>query len=475
MLIIIRGLPGTGKSTLSRKLAERLDAVHISSDNLRLKLVEKRTYSEREKMMVYEKMIENAVEFLRRNKNVILDATFYKRELLEKARKAAEELKKSCILVECILSEEKVKERIAQRDKNKDESEADFQVYKKVKSDFEEITEGHLFIDTSEQLESQVSKVLDYSKNFGGDGEAVDTHISRIYFVNGLVYKIKKPVRFTFLDFSTLEKRRFYCEEEVRLNKRLCPDIYLGVVKAKRHFGGYLFGEEGEEYAVKMKKMPVERQMDNLLARGEVTARDVEKIAEIIADFHQKIAVVRDKRYGNPELINAQVNDILNHIDAIDKATGLGDVVKAALNRCGDFYKKNKSLFAKRQESGFIKECHGDLHSANIVLAEKICIFDCIEFNPDFRNIDVASEIAFMAMDLDAYEREDLSAVFINRYLGITKDKGASILLNYYKCYRANVRAKVAAIEYAQNPNVDSAKKITKYVNLMERYSKLLF
>lgn len=472
MLIIIRGLPGTGKSTLSRKLAERLGAVHISSDSIRLKLIEKRTYSEREKMMVYDKMIETAVGFLQ-NKSVILDATFYKRELLEKARKAAEEVKKSCILIECVLSEEKVKERIAQRDK--DESEANFEVYKKVKSVFEEIAEDHLIINTEEELEAQIAKVLDYLNNFGGDGESIDTHISNIYFVNNFVYKIKKPVKFTFLDFSTLEKRKFYCEEEVRLNRRLCPDIYLGVVKAKRHFGGYIFGRKGEEYAVKMKKMPIERQMDSLLARGEVSAKDIEKIAEIIADFHQKIAVVRDRRYGDPELINSQVNDILNHIDAINNAVGLGDVVKISLNRCSDFYKKNMSLFAKRQEGGFIRECHGDLHSANVVLAEKIYIFDCIEFNPDFRNIDVASEIAFMAMDLDAYGREDLSAVFINRYLSITKDNGASLLLNYYKCYRANVRAKVAAIEYEQNPNVASAKKITKYVELMERYAKLLF
>jgi hypothetical protein len=173
-------------------------------------------------------------------------------------------------------------------------------------------------------------------------------------------------------------------------------------------------------------------------------------------------------------VIKKQVDDFGNHRETIEKACGLDQMVDFGLKKCDGFFKKNTQLFEKRQQQGFIRECHGDLHSANIILADRIYIFDCIEFNPHFRNIDVASEVAFMAMDLDAFGKEELSAAFVNKYVELSCDRELLQLLDYYKCYRANVRAKVAAIEYSQKPSDDAKKRIEKYCKLMQRYAEKL-
>ncbi|MFH1222459.1 MAG: AAA family ATPase [Candidatus Micrarchaeota archaeon] len=471
MLLIICGLPGTGKSTLARAVAAKLGAVHISSDSIRLKLLAQRTYSEQEKKMIYDKMFEEATEQLQRG-NVVLDATFYTEQLRQQAKDAAAKACSNWLIIECMTHEQLLKERVFARKQQASESEADFEIYKKVKGQFEEIKEMHLDVDTSLQLEKQVELVRAYLES---QPEYIETHISKIYILGDYVYKIKKPVKFSFLDFSTLELRKFYCQEEVRLNKRLCPDIYLDVVAAEKQGERYIFEtKKADEYAVKMKKMPAAKQMDLLLQKGTVTAEQVRKIAEIVAEFHKRIVVVKELEFGAPELIKKQVDDFANHRETIEKAVGLGHLVDFGLKKCDDFYGKNTALFERRQQQGFIRECHGDLHSANIILAEKIYIFDCIEFNPHFRNIDVASEIAFMAMDLDAFGRSDLADAFVQQYVALSGDKELLKLLDYYKCYRANVRAKVAAIEYAQHPNDNAKKRMEKYCKLMEQYAKRL-
>lgn len=471
MLFVLCGLPGTGKSTLAKILAEKLNGVWINSDSVRLKLFEKRTYSEKEKNFVYEKMFEEAERLLKEKREVVLDATFYRSSLREKARALAERTATTAILVECTLPEDEVRKRIMERKDS--ESEANFEIYKKVKKEFEEISERHLVLDCSLALKAQLSAVLEYSKKFIPN--YIDTHISKIYISGDYVYKVKKPVKFSFLDFSTLELRKFYCEEEVRLNRRLCPDVYLGVVKAERHFGGYIFESDvGEEYAVKMKRLPSDKQMDLLLRSNQVSAKSIEEIARIVAQFHEKIEVIREEHYGSPALIQQQINDLSAHRKTIEDAIGAGDAVDLALERCAAFNKKNIEFFKNRQKEGFIRDCHGDLHSANIIIADKIYIFDCIEFNKDFRFIDVASEIAFMAMDLEAFGRKDFSKIFVETYVALTGDKALQHILDYYKCYRANVRLKVAAIEYAQNKNEDAKERMKKYAGLMRDYALAL-
>ena len=328
-------------------------------------------------------------------------------------------------------------------------------------------------------MDKKIVEQLKKSSSFPYSAKKVDfveTHISWIYLAGNYVYKVKRPVKFTFLDFSTVAKRRFYCKEEVRLNKRLCRDMYTGVVPIVKRGGKYYFEGDGEitDYAVKMKRKPEERKMDNLLGKGKVTVADIEKIALRIARFHDTARIIEYRRYGAPELIKEQTDDIGNHRKTIEKACKMGDKVDFALKKCNRFYEKNYAVFERRQGAGMIRDCHGDLHSANVFLADKTYIFDCIEFNEDFRYIDVANEIAFMAMDLDAFGREDLSRAFVKRYANLMRYREIFLLLDYYKCYRANVRAKIAAIEYAQKPNADSKKRIAKYCELMERYAKRL-
>lgn len=304
----------------------------------------------------------------------------------------------------------------------------------------------------------------------------IDTHISQIFLAGEYVYKVKKEVKFSFLDFSTLAKRKEHCGNELELNRRLCRDMYVDVVPVVKKGQNYGFEGEGDivDYAVKMKRMPAERRMDLLLGQNEVSVADIDNIAVKVARFHNSVKTIDDRIYGSPELIKEQTDDLENHKKTIEKACKMGDKVDFALRKCGRFYARNYSFFKKRQEKGMIRDCHGDLHSANVFLTDKIFIFDCIEFNEEFRYIDVASEIAFMAMDLDAFGKEDLSRKFVRRYSVFTGDREGLLLLDYYKCYRANVRAKIAAIEYEQNANKDSKERIAKYCNLMESYAKKL-
>ncbi len=302
-----------------------------------------------------------------------------------------------------------------------------------------------------------------------------ETHISWLFLDGESVYKIKKPANFSFLDFSTLEKRKFYCEEEVRLNKRLCKDLYLGVVEINEHDGRLSFGGSGSvlDYAVKMRQLPDEKRMDLLLKKGEVGRSHIEEIAGIVADFHKRIDVISDKKYASAGVVKRQIGDLADFADTIEKACGMGEPARSVVAACDSFIEKNRGVFEKRQESGKIRDCHGDLHSANIFLADRIYIFDCIEFNRDFRFIDLSSEIAFMSMDLDAFGRKDFSELFVKTYV---EKSGEDIeeLLMLYKCYRANVRAKVAAIDYSQHPSEESAERIKHYLLLAEEYSKQL-
>lgn len=307
--------------------------------------------------------------------------------------------------------------------------------------------------------------------------ELIETHISWILLGSDEVYKIKKPLKFSFLDFSTLEKRKNLCEEEVRLNKRLSPEVYIEVVPIVSTNDGMAIEQSGDivEYAVKMKRLPQEKRMDILLINNNLEKEKIVEIATIIADFHSKVETINDPGYGSSMTVKNQIDDLGNFREVIEKSCEFGKKVDLILERSGKFINENADIFDKRQKHGRIKDCHGDLHSANIfVLEDRTVIFDCIEFSKDFRYIDVASEIAFMAMDLDAFGRYELSEIFVDEYISKTKDTELRTLLNLYKCYRANVRAKIAAIEYSQHPNNEAKKRIEKYVDLAERYAKVL-
>jgi uncharacterized protein len=277
----------------------------------------------------------------------------------------------------------------------------------------------------------------------------IETHVSLIFITDSFVYKIKKPVDFGFLNFTTLDRRRFYCEEEVRLNRRLCPEIYLGVVELRATPGGAAFGGSGAliDYAVKMKRLPEERMLSSLLERGELQPEDLARIARAVARFHGlaergpqisaqgSCAAIRATWEENFRQVAPFIPQTLAQADL----TLLRDWVERFLARHAD-------LFEERVAGGFIRECDGDLHLGNICLTDQVCIFDCIEFNERFRFIDTAADIAFLLMDLEYAGRADLCPAFLDAYREAAADPGLTGLLGFYQVQRAFVRGKVLSL-----------------------------
>jgi len=288
--------------------------------------------------------------------------------------------------------------------------------------------------------------------------ELVQTQISYILLAGEYVYKIKKPVDMGFLDYSTLEKRLNLCRKEVELNRRLCPDTYLGVVPIDKDF---TLGGKGEaiEYAVKMRRLPQDKMMDVLLKQNKVTPAMVEKLAEILVEFHQKAATSEEiARTGG---IDAVIKNTSENFEQTEKYFDIiiePETYRRLKDYTEGFIETNRALFLKRMAEGRVRDCHGDLHTAHVCFTNGICIYDCIEFIDRLRYIDVAADIAFLAMDLDHYNRKDLSDVFINAYVKQSGDEELLKLLNFYKCYRAYVRGKIGCLHY-DDPYVPAAEK----------------
>ena len=285
--------------------------------------------------------------------------------------------------------------------------------------------------------------------------EAAETHISYLFFAGGHVYKVKKPVDFGFLDFTSLEKRRDCCHSEVALNRRISPDLYLGVAEIREEGGRHALDGPGRtvEYAVKMVRLPRERAMDLLLRQGLVGPDDVEGIAAKVARFHRDAEHgPHVTRHGDLRSVRLNVEENFAQTRAHVGLTLPADLYDdlAAYSRA--FLDARSRLFAARAGEGRIRDCHGDLHTAQIFLeapetrgdGDGVGIIDCIEFNRRFRYSDVAEDIAFLAMDLDHYGRPDLSRAFVDAYVRESGDPGVLGLLDFFKVYRAYVRGKVA-------------------------------
>jgi aminoglycoside phosphotransferase family enzyme len=281
----------------------------------------------------------------------------------------------------------------------------------------------------------------------------VETHISYVLFDQGVAYKIKKAVRFPFLDFRTLASREFYCREELRLNQRLAPSIYLDVVPItgtpdapaigrRCEAGPSLTSDDAIEYAVRMREFDQHGLLSHVIARDELTTERVGALADAVADFHQHTAVAaRDTPYGEPRAILRDARDNFAGIEG-------GDALREWTDREGA---RLEHAFVVRKTGGFVRECHGDLHLGNITLVDgRVTLFDCIEFSPAMRWIDVMSDVAFLVMDLRDHNRPDLAAQFLNGYLERTGDYGGLEVLRFYIVYRAMVRAKIACLRKAQ-------------------------
>jgi len=280
--------------------------------------------------------------------------------------------------------------------------------------------------------------------------ELVQTQMSFVFLTDNYVYKVKKPVNLGYLDYTTVDKRQFYCQREVELNRRLCPEVYLGVVPITRDKSDIFIEGQGEaiEYAVKMRRLPQEAMMDELLANNQLSPEMISSVAQRLVEFHQMAETNANiSAFGGLDTITKNTAENFTQTEKYIGNTISREKYQHIKAYTDSFTSKNASLFHKRIAQGRIRDCHGDLHAAHICFANGICIYDCIEFNDRFRYCDVASEVAFLAMDLDHYGRADLSHSFINAYLDRSQDKELLQLLNFYKCYRAYVRGKVESFK----------------------------
>ena len=330
----------------------------------------------------------------------------------------------------------------------------------------------------------QVVEALMKPEAYDGETEKIElkqTHISFVFLTGKFVYKIKKAVNFGFLDFSTLEKRRFFCEKELTLNRRLCGDMYLEVVPITKSDTIKVGGEgEAVEYAVKMKRIPEEKIMTRLLEQGKVDKKLVDKMAKIIAEFHLKAGTgTKIGGFGSLPIIETNWRENFEQSKEFVGETITSESYRLVHEKVDDFMKRNAAFFAKRVAENRVRECHGDIHSGNIFVADRIYIFDAIEFNERFRFCDVASDVAFLAMDLDFKDRSDLSSFFVERYVEYSGDRELEKLLGFYKCYRAYVRGKVVSFRL-NDPNVNTKEKAAAkqeaqaYFELATDYAKEL-
>jgi uncharacterized protein len=292
------------------------------------------------------------------------------------------------------------------------------------------------------------------------DVRLVETHISWVLLAGAYAYKLRKPVDFGFLDFTTLEKRRADCEAEVQLNRRLCRDLYLGVVDVVERAGQLFVWEAGRpiEPAVKMRRLPESGMLPALLERGSADERLMRRLADHLAEFHARAAAGSGvDEHATPAALCA---NWLENFDQTEHFVGrtidpaLRDEVRAFVD---DFVVRQRELLERRLREGRIRDGHGDLHAGSVcVMGRRLYLFDCIEFNARFRCADVASEVAFLAMDLDHLGRADLSSTFVDAYVRCSRDEQLMAVLDFYKCYRAYVRGKVLSFRL-EEPDLASA------------------
>ncbi|MEO0072488.1 MAG: AAA family ATPase [candidate division WOR-3 bacterium] len=313
----------------------------------------------------------------------------------------------------------------------------------------------------------------------------IQTHTSWVFLTGKYAYKIKKPVFFGFLDYTTLSLRKKFSYEEFRINQILAPDIYFGVIPILKR-GNKIFldpdnSKPGEviDYAIKMRELSQETIMTNLLLNKKIGFSPVDEIAKIIANFHKKSRSREDYyQYGSTDMIKYNWDENFIQTEPFLGVTITQKTFDKIKNIVEEFIKNNKYLFIKRIYDQKIIKCHGDLHSENIFVADRVYIFDSLEFNPRFSVCDTASEIAFFVMDLEFYNHKHLADFFLDRYLYYTNDWELLKVLEFYKCYRAYVRGKVTSF-LLNDPKLPTTTKkriklkAQKYFCLADKYSDL--
>jgi len=278
----------------------------------------------------------------------------------------------------------------------------------------------------------------------------VQTHSSFVFLASPFVYKIKKPVNFGFLNFSTLEKRRHFCEREVTLNRRLSPKVYLGVVPISMQKDHFTFGEGDQvvEYAVKMRRLSAGHFLNQRVDRNLVGPTELNRLASVLQQFYRAQQPTTEiESWGRIDRLRISTDENFRQVAEFIGRTLSRPAFEAIRQFTNQFYARQRSLFAARRRQHWIRDCHGDLHLDHIhSTPRELNIYDCIEFNDRFRYVDVANDVAFLAMDLDYQGRPDLARYFTHRIASLLQDEGLGRLLDFYKCYRAFVRGKVESL-----------------------------
>ncbi len=306
--------------------------------------------------------------------------------------------------------------------------------------------------------------------------ELVQTHASYIFLAGDFVYKIKKPVRYDFLDFTTLEKRKFFCEEEIRLNRRLAPSVYLEVVPLSRNQQGTLVrGEENiVEYAVKMRRLPDDRMLKTLLRANPADLEPIAPIARTVAAFHKEAQTGgRIDEGGSLAAIRKNTEENFDETKKFIDVTIARHAYEFIADFTRAFLSANEPLLASRVSRHHIRDCHGDLHMEHICMTDGVVIFDCIEFNERFRFIDTAAEIAFLMMDLDFHGYARQADLFGRTYMEHSGDTQAARLIDFYRAYYAYVRGKVTSLRLLSNGLPAAARD--EITTLASRYFDLAY
>jgi uncharacterized protein len=331
--------------------------------------------------------------------------------------------------------------------------------------------------DTQERLIAFLESPASYP-HAPAEVRVIQTHISWVFIVSPFVFKVKKPVDLGFLDFSTLDKRRHFCEREVVLNQRLAPEVYLRVVPIYETDSGFSFKSPGDivEYAVKMRELPHDGFLNELLEKNRVGEKEIERVISRLDGFYDSETPTSEiEQWGTPEKLKISTDENFAQVQSflgktISSATF--DAIRHFTNR---FYAANENLFRERIQQHRILDCHGDLHLHHIHLTpEATTIFDCIEFNDRFRFIDIANDLAFLAMDFDFEGRRDLASLLLRNAAREFDDPEMLKIANFYKCYRAFVRGKVKSIQSMEPGTLkpeEHAQQAMRYFRLTLQYA----
>ncbi len=307
----------------------------------------------------------------------------------------------------------------------------------------------------------------------------LQTHISWVFVCDKFVYKLKKPVDFGFLDFTTLTKRHKYCIKEVELNSRLAPSVYLGVYPVVLDGLRYRIIETPGrktpiEYAVKMRVIPDSALMKTRFQNGKLGKSDIEQIAKTIAEFHSKAANSKEiEKFGELETVKFNTDENFQQTEKYIGSSITRDQFCLLKSWTAEFYEKNSKVFPDRIAAGRVRDCHGDLHMEHVCLTKPIVIFDCIEFNDRFRYSDTACDLAFLMMDLDYHGGSKFAKNLYDEYLRFSDEDEADFkkMVNFYKVYRAYVRGKVHSFRL-DDTSISEIERV-RAAETAQRYFKL--